>query len=144
MPPQHRYSFLASGDDELKLWWDTFIAFDRDGGGDVDLKELGLMFRQLGHTPSEKEMQAMIDAVDFDGSGTIDFEEFCLLMLRQQRALITPEWLLNLFQEDAEAARAGDPAYAPPPEAVILRGSGERRAAVRRLWPLSRHTHASS
>ena len=126
-PISNRYSALASGEEELQLWWDTFVSFDRDGGGDVDLKELGLMFRQLGHTPTEKEMQAMIDAVDFDGSGTIDFEEFCLLMLRQQRALITPEWLLDLFVEEPD-----DPS--PPPEVVNLKGSGERRPAGPGGW----------
>ena len=55
------------------------------------------MFRQLGQRPPESEMRAMIEAVDFDGSGTIDFEEFCLLMLRQQRAAATPDWLASLF-----------------------------------------------
>ena len=38
--------------EELLNWHNTFKMFDRDGGGDVDLKELGLMFRQLGYSPS--------------------------------------------------------------------------------------------
>ena len=44
------------------------------------------MFRQLGMSPSEKEMLLLIEEVDADSSGTIDFEEFCNLMLRQARA----------------------------------------------------------
>ena len=48
------------------------------------------MFRQLGQSPPESEMKAMIDAVDADSSGTVDFEEFCLLMLRMKRAATTP------------------------------------------------------
>ena len=70
-PPENRYTHLCSSADELETWWETFQAFDRDGGGDVDLVELGLMFRQLGQRPPESEMRAMIEAVDFDGSGTI-------------------------------------------------------------------------
>ena len=71
------------------------------------------MFRQLGQSPPESEMKAMIDAVDADSSGTVDFEEFCLLMLRMKRAAITPSWLLRLFvagsdTDDDDAESAGD------------------------------------
>jgi Ca2+-binding EF-hand superfamily protein len=79
----HRYSHLCESN-TIEEWYRTFCQFDRDGSGDVDLKEVGLMFRQLGQTPTEAEMLAMIEAVDADGSGTIDFEEFCLMMLRMK------------------------------------------------------------
>ena len=46
------------------------------------------MFRQLGQSPTEAEMKLLIEEVDADLSGTIDFEEFCCLMLRQ--ALLSP------------------------------------------------------
>jgi|EP00900_Chrysochromulina_parva_P027944 hypothetical protein len=82
-----------AGPEAMKLWEQTFKMFDRDGGGDVDLRELGLMFRQLGQTPTERQMLLLIEEVDADGSGTVDFEEFCCLMLRQQRALRVPAWL---------------------------------------------------
>ena len=91
-PPVNRYSDMA-GPEAMKLWEQTFKMFDRDGGGDVDLRELGLMFRQLGQTPTERQMLLLIEEVDADGSGTVDFEEFCCLMLRQQRALRVPAWL---------------------------------------------------
>ena len=54
--------------------------FDRDGGGDIDHREIGLLFRQLGYTPSDAEMRALVSEADNDDSGSIDFEEFCLLM----------------------------------------------------------------
>ena len=79
------------------MWYNIFKTFDRDGGGDVDLRELGLMFRQLGQHPSEREMRLLIEEVDADQSGTIDFEEFCCLMLRQARAAVTPAWLCELL-----------------------------------------------
>ena len=79
------------------MWYKIFVTFDRDGGGDVDLRELGLMFRQLGQKPSEREMNLLIEEVDADLSGTIDFEEFCCLMLRQARAAVTPGWLSTLL-----------------------------------------------
>ena len=101
-PAPNRYTKMAAPD-ELQLWHTTFKMFDRDGGGDVDLRELGLMFRQLGQSPSEREMRLLIEEVDADGSGTIDFEEFCCLMLRQARAVRTPEWLTELLPPDLDA-----------------------------------------
>ena len=131
--PPNRYTHLVTDDAELQSWYDTFTQFDRDGGGDVDLRELGSMFRHLGHAPSDREMREMIDAVDFDGSGTVDFEEWCLLMLRQKRALITPDWLANLFapaqaevEVDARDGAAPQVAVAEPPEVVVLKGAARR------------------
>ena len=136
-PPENRYSHISSEAD-LHTWWETFQQFDRDGGGDVDLRELGLMFRYLGQTPPESEMRDMIEAVDYDASGTIDYEEFCLLMQRQQRAAITPEWLRALFVPPAELdATEGEEeppkaaAAAPlPPATVILRGKAHEQSSA--------------
>ena len=100
-PPENRYTALATPA-ELKLWHQTFVMFARDGGGDVDLRELGLMFRQLGQAPTEKEMKLLIEEVDADVSGTIDFEEFCCLMLRQDRSTRTPTWLADLLPADVD------------------------------------------
>lgn len=45
--------------------------------------------RSLGQNPTEAELQDMINEVDADGNGTIDFPEFLNLMQRkmQVRAL---------------------------------------------------------
>lgn len=108
----NRYSDMA-GPEAMKLWEQTFKMFDRDGGGDVDLRELGLMFRQLGQTPTERQMLLLIEEVDADGSGTVDFEEFCCLMLRQQRALRVPAWLDALLPaEPDEHEKARLPTHA--------------------------------
>jgi len=101
---ENRYTHMLA-QDVLEKWASTFVFFDRDGGGDVDIKELGTMFRKLGLTPTEDEMHAMVEAVDDDQSGTIDFEEFCLLMLRCERMAAAPEWLVMLFDDDEEEAR---------------------------------------
>ena len=38
--------------------------------------------RSLGQNPTEAELQDMINEVDADGNGTIDFPEFLSLMAR--------------------------------------------------------------
>ncbi|EPY78777.1 troponin C, skeletal muscle-like protein [Camelus ferus] len=63
----------------------AFDMFDADGGGDISVKELGTVMRMLGQTPTKEELDAIIEEVDEDGSGTIDFEEFLVMMVRQMK-----------------------------------------------------------
>ena len=42
----------------------------------------GTVMRSLGQNPTEAELQDMINEVDADGNGTIDFPEFLSLMAR--------------------------------------------------------------
>jgi Ca2+-binding EF-hand superfamily protein len=41
--------------------------------------------RSLGQNPTEAELQDMINEVDADGNGTIDFPEFLSLMARKMK-----------------------------------------------------------
>jgi len=48
-------------------------------------EELGTVMRSLGQNPTEAELQDMINEVDADGNGTIDFPEFLSLMARKMK-----------------------------------------------------------
>lgn len=41
--------------------------------GQITTKELGVVMRSLGQNPSESELTDMINEVDTDNNGTIDF-----------------------------------------------------------------------
>ena len=56
--------------------------------GNITTKELGTVMRSLGQNPTEAELQDMINEVDADGNGTIDFPEFLNLMARKMKVLI--------------------------------------------------------
>lgn len=45
----------------------------RGSTGQITTKELGTVMRSLGQNPSESELQDMINEVDADSNGTIDF-----------------------------------------------------------------------
>merc|ERR1712003_534391 len=47
--------------------------------------ELGTVMRSLGQNPTEAELHDMINEVDADGNGTIDFTEFLSLMARKMK-----------------------------------------------------------
>jgi Ca2+-binding EF-hand superfamily protein len=53
--------------------------------GTITTKELGTVMRSLGQNPTEAELQDMINEVDADGNGTIDFPEFLNLMARKMK-----------------------------------------------------------
>ncbi|XP_060692262.1 troponin C, skeletal muscle-like isoform X1 [Hemiscyllium ocellatum] len=63
----------------------AFDMFDADGGGDISTRELGQVMKILGQNPTREELDAIIEEVDEDGSGTIDFEEFLVMMVRQMK-----------------------------------------------------------
>ena len=43
------------------------------------------MLRSLGQNPTEAELKAMIDEVDADLNGTVDFSEFLNLMVHKMK-----------------------------------------------------------
>ena len=57
--------------------------------GTITTKELGTVMRSLGQNPTEGELQDMINEVDADGNGTIDFPEFLNLMARKMKVPLT-------------------------------------------------------
>ncbi|CAF3318729.1 unnamed protein product [Rotaria socialis] len=59
---------------------DAFDLFDRNRSGDISKKELKKVLKTLGIKANEKELQALINQMDADGSGKIDFNEFKAVM----------------------------------------------------------------
>lgn len=58
---------------------------DKDGDGKITTKELGTVMRSLGQNPSESELTDMINEVDVDSDGSIDFPEFLTMMARKMK-----------------------------------------------------------
>merc|ERR1711963_353874 len=46
---------------------------------------MGTIMRALGQNPIEAELQDIINEMNLDGSGTLDFQEFLTLMTRKMR-----------------------------------------------------------
>lgn len=54
--------------------------------------------RSLGQNPTEAELQDMINEVDADGNGTIDFPEFLTMMARKMQDTDTEEEIREAFK----------------------------------------------
>ena len=60
--------------EELEEWRTIFNLFDVDGDESITCEELGVVLRSMGQNPSDQELKEMINEMDEDGSGTVDFE----------------------------------------------------------------------
>jgi calmodulin len=58
--------------------------------------------RALGQNPTEQELLDMVNEVDIDGSGTIDFSEFCQMMKRMNKGT---QPFLNLTSNDLNSRK---------------------------------------
>ncbi len=50
---------------------ETFALFDKDGDGNITMEELGIVLRSLGQSPTEAELQDIINEVDSDGTNNL-------------------------------------------------------------------------
>ena len=80
------------------LFFKLISFFAVDGDGTITVTELGSVMRSLGQTPTDVELKEMIDEVDSDGNGTIDFNEFLRMMWRRTQDIDTMEEMREAFK----------------------------------------------
>ncbi|XP_018575213.1 troponin C, isotype gamma-like [Anoplophora glabripennis] len=59
----------------------AFRLYDRDGNGFITIEVLREILRELDEKLSEDDLDNMVDEIDTDGSGTVDWEEFKAVMI---------------------------------------------------------------
>jgi len=82
---------------QVKDFKDAFAIFDKDGGGSITTEELGDVMKSLGQKPSQHELVAMVQEIDADGNGEIDFPEFLTMMLRKMNEGNPEKELMDVF-----------------------------------------------
>jgi calmodulin len=85
-------------EDKIAEFREAFEIFDKNRDGFITIKELAEIMKNLGQNPTEAELTDMINEVDIDGNGNIDFKEFLGLMARKMRDSDTEEELIEAFK----------------------------------------------
>jgi hypothetical protein len=116
---KHRIWATRQGDydmrKDLKQWFDYL---DADGSGEISVDELEDPLVSMGLCHSREEVQKLVAAVDWDGSGMVGFEEFVDIVLSQDTHEQT--------EEEEVAAAAAAAAAAEAAAAGKGKGKGEK------------------
>ncbi|KAL5195951.1 Calmodulin-like protein 8 [Glycine soja] len=94
-------------EDLIVEFLEAFCLFDRDGDGCITMEELASALRTLNqNNPRKEELQIMMNEVDMNGSGTIEFGQFLNLMARKMKKQSEAEEELKeafkLFDKDQD------------------------------------------
>lgn len=85
-------------EEQINAYREAFSLFDKDRDGKITSKELGTVMRSLGQTPSEAEVSDMVNEIDMDNDGTVDFSEFMTMMARRMRTTDNEEEVREAFR----------------------------------------------
>ena len=64
--------------EELK---EAFRIYDKEGNGYITTDQLREIISELDQRLTPEDLDGIIDEIDEDGSGTMDFDEFCAMMM---------------------------------------------------------------
>merc|ERR1712072_659097 len=85
---------LQFTDEEIAKWRKNFKLFDKDSSGKIPVHEMATVLRACGQNPTEAEVAILIEKVDKNKNGFIEFEEFCDLMSKTNK---DPEQMKDLI-----------------------------------------------
>ena len=84
-------------EDRIQEFKEAFEYFDKDKDGLLTIKELADLMTRIGNPPTDQELKDMINEVDIEKNGNIDFKEFLGLIARKLRDSDGEEELIETF-----------------------------------------------
>ena len=92
---------------------EAFNMFDEDHSGEIDKRELAKLITSLGLELNEKRINELMKEMDKDASGTIDFDEFSIMMSNFQFGKESPiqqhlESAFNDYDKDMDTMISPD------------------------------------
>ncbi|KAL6146773.1 hypothetical protein ACLB2K_057450 [Fragaria x ananassa] len=85
-------------EEQIAEFQEAFCLFDKDGDGCITIEELATAIKSVDQNPTAEELQSMINEVDIDGNGTIEFGEFLNVMVRKMKENDADEELKEAFK----------------------------------------------
>lgn len=84
---------------------EAFALFDKDGDGTISAKELVVVMRSIGLTPSVDEIQKMMDDIVPGNEGEIEFDGFMQLMALKLKETEIEDELKEAFKSIDKAGK---------------------------------------
>ncbi|KAL8026357.1 hypothetical protein ABFX02_14G021300 [Erythranthe guttata] len=81
---------------------EAFTMFDKDGDGCITIEDLATMMRCLDQNPTQRELHDIMNEIDLNRNGTIEFDEFLDHMsknIKESKDMSLRE-AFNVFDED--------------------------------------------
>ena len=97
-----RYARPGLSEDEILEIKEAFDIFDDDKSGSIDISELKAAMANLGLDSKNAQVSQMVNDLDADGSGSIDFEEFLNMLtakVAKKETRADVEKVFRLFDE---------------------------------------------
>ncbi|CAM9720397.1 unnamed protein product [Ectocarpus fasciculatus] len=110
-------------EEEIEDYKEAFSNFDKDGNGNIDELELGVVMRSLGYSPTNQQLKEMMAKVDTDHSGGISFDEFVAMM---QLGEVETDFTKEINEAFKFFDKDGDGEVTPAELAEIMRGLGDK------------------
>ena len=85
-------------EEQIAEFKEAFSLLDKNGDGTITTTELGTVMSSLGQNPTEAELMDIINDIDSNGNGAIDFPEFLTMMARKMKDNDSEEELLEAFK----------------------------------------------
>ena len=95
-PPAARIPGLSK--DEVEELRQAFDLFDTDGNGTIDPKELRAAMQSLGFEAKNQTIYQIIQDIDKEKTGEINFDQFLELMTRRLAGSDTKEDIQKIFE----------------------------------------------
>ncbi|MFH4973333.1 hypothetical protein AB6A40_000042 [Gnathostoma spinigerum] len=89
--------FEGTNPERLVEYKQAFHLFDKGSTNTINAKDLGNAMRALGQNPTEQELLDMVNSIDIDGCGLIEFGDFCRMMRRVEKET-DGEMILEAFR----------------------------------------------
>ncbi len=96
----------------------AFRAIDENYDGVLNFKEFVDGFEKLGVRFSLLDFQKVFNAIDFDGNGTIDFSEFCMLNVDKSKDI--PNQIREIRLSQKNSLQTSSQNFKKPPLPSIM------------------------
>eukprot|EP00795_Rhopilema_esculentum_P007187 gene7187-12857_t len=77
---------------------EMFSLFDTNHDGRITSEELGIVLERLGYIISSESLKALVDEMDYDGSGTIELTEFVRIIEARKETVNIEEAMIEAFR----------------------------------------------